>query len=375
MRIVTAIVLSAMTAFAASQAVSGPRLKSQVMPPAQRPAEVPSSGMASMTSSAPQMQALFNLPPPANLTSTLDYPQCSAHGGLGAGLACKASLPAGGMALIWNYPAKASITGFHIYEATLGPNPLRLIGTQALGASATILVLNQPPSGGWFNQRCYVVTAFNDKGDSGYSNVFCGENAKQMQTVSLSPTWRSSGLQNKTRLEEFGYAPDVPLVGYNYATNKGTVAINDYYLDDALRTGLIFDLSGLANAHIVSAHLRMEVDRTWTGKYQYPPVGVVGSGLPSSHSTSCTAKVFMGGDRWAKNTDWIEAGAQIAETGVVEGPDVRIDVTPAARAWTTGQENRGLVLEGEEENLTAFTEKGCVTQYFPDAFRLDVIYY
>jgi hypothetical protein len=326
MRIPTAIVVSIMALIAvsgatASAAVAGPRRPSAGMQPAQLPP--PSSGAtASVRQQPPQMLSQFNLPAPAHLMSTLDYPQCSAHGGLGAGLACKASLPAGGMALIWDYPAKAAITGFHIYQAT-SLETLKLIGTQALGASTTIWVLNQAPSGGYFSGGCYLVTAFNDKGESPYSNAFCGENAQTMQTLSLTPTVRTSGLQNKTLDEAFSYNPQLPLVGYNYTTVKGHIALNDYYLNDVLRTGLFFDMSALANAHIVSARLRMEVDRTWTGKYQYPPSDSLGWGLPSSHSTSCTDKILMGGDRWMKNADWIEAGAQIAETGVVEGPDIK----------------------------------------------------
>ena len=89
--------------------------------------------------------------------------------------------------------------------------------------------------------------------------------------------------------------------------------------------------------------------------------------LPDSHAKSCTAKILLGGDRWTKNTDWIEDGALIAETGVGNGPDIAVDVTKTVRAWASGQENRGFVLEGEEENLTAFTEKACVTQYFPES--------
>ena len=33
------------------------------------------------------------------------------------------------------------------------------------------------------------------------------------------------------------------------------------------------------------------------------------------------------------------------------------------------------MLEGEEENATAFTEKGCVTEYFPESISLEVLYY
>ncbi len=333
----------------------------------------PAGGSAVLNPHGAQVMALYNLPAPTGLANTVDNTVCSAHGGLGAGLACKASVPAGGLALVWNYPAGKKITGFHVYDINLGG--ATLVGTQALGAGTTIFILDKPPAGSDFSQHCYGVTAYNGRVDSDYSNVFCGSGAQQLQTTSLKPdAWRSSGLHNVTRQQEFSYDPQAPRVGYNYATYKGSSAIHDQYTNDALRTGLMFDLSSLRGAHIVSATLRMEVDRTWSGLYVYPS-SANGTDMPSDHETSCTAKYFLGRDRWVKNGDWIETGDEITETGVGDGPDIRLDLTRTVRAWLGGKENRGLVMVGEEENMTAFTEKGCVTQYFPDSFDLDVVYY
>ena len=51
------------------------------------------------------------------------------------------------------------------------------------------------------------------------------------------------------------------------------------------------------------------------------------------------------------------------QPGVATGPDVSYDVTQLVRDWANGSPNYGMVLLGDEENLDAFTERGCETTY------------
>jgi len=358
-------------------------------PPAGRPSMLP--GAQNAPRPAPGSATLHGghrtlaLAPPTGLTETSDYATCTAHGGLGAGLACKASLPRGGMALVWSYPA-AKITGFHVYALEIGAGEVfrTLFGSQDNGAGATIFIFDAAPPGGYFQDtsgflRCYAVTAYSGDVESDYlaGGAYCGAGHQSMQTVSLKPQWRSAGLHNVTKDPEFNYNPGMLLVGYNYATQKGSLSEDDYYVNDALRTGLLFDLGGLKAAHIVSARLKMEVKRTWTGNFLYQPSVQLGYGLASDHTTSCVAKIFQAKTRWWKaDGEWIDEGPAVQMPGGADGPDVSFDLTKLARSWASGEiDNKGLVLEGAEENLKAFTEAGCLTEYDPDSTVLEVTYY
>ncbi len=318
-----------------------------------------------------QYAKLPELPAPAHLDYTNDLQTCSIHGGLAGGLVCKALLPKGELALIWDYPSRAAITGFRVYS--LGLSGSSLIYTQANGPGATMYVVDPPPSGG-YGGACYAVTAFVGGRESAMSNPFCGNQARPVMLLNLTPTLRSSGRTNITKEAPRAFNASVPMVGFNYATWKPTLAQDDSYTNTLLRLGLLFDVSALKSRTIISARLRMEVKRTWTAGFDYQDLGLPGAPLPTSHSTSCTAKVFLAGDRWPENDDWIEEGPPVALDGAMEGPDIMIDVTRAARTWATGIRNDGIVLEGAEENATAFTEKGCVTEYFPESISLEVLY-
>jgi hypothetical protein len=383
----------------AAAAMAGPTFRPHAAFPTTAPATAPKTTLPSMTPAqnvprpAPGSAVMHGthrrlvLAPPTGLTETSDYATCTAHGGLGAGLACKASLPKGGMALVWSY-ASTKISGFHVYQVQIGSGPggvtRTLAGSQDNGAGATIFILDGAPPGGYFQDlsgaiRCYSVTAYSGDTESDYlaGGAYCGTNHLPMQTVSLKPYWRSAGLQNIAKQPETSYNPGRQLVGYNYSTDKADGLGADSYTDDALRTGLMFDLGGLRAAHIVSARLRMEVNRTWNGSFLYAREAV--SGVATDHSTSCIAKIFQAKTRWWKpeaGNDWIDEGAMVQMPGGADGPDVTFDLTKLVRSWASEEvENRGLVLEGAEENLKAFTEAGCMTEYVPDSTVLEVTYY
>jgi hypothetical protein len=370
------IVATITTAVVTLPAAAAPsqQMRPARVPPAQLPAPAPIPD-DTLHGGARFPLASLDLPAPTNLTNTNDYAQCTKHGGFGAGLACKASLPGGSMALIWQYPAQQKVIGFHVYILNVASPDKLLVDTQALGATTTIAIeAPQYPN----PDRCYAVTAYTASQESDLSNLFCQSGGIHlMQKTDLAAaTWRSSALLNITKTNETARTPVTPMVGYSYATTKGTLASGDFYQNFAMRTGVMFDVTPFGSQHIVSATLKLEVNRTWTNRFFLTETGAASDdSLPDSHAKSCIAKILQGGDRWTKNGDWIEDGALIAETGVSDGPDITVDVTKIVRAWASGQENRGIVLEGEEENLTAFTEKACVTQYFPESLQLEIVSY
>jgi len=52
-----------------------------------------------------------------------------------------------------------------------------------------------------------------------------------------------------------------------------------------------------------------------------------------------------------------------------------LDVTKIVAGWVNDpKQNFGMVLQGEEENLLAYTEKSCVTGYETNSIRLDIKY-
>jgi hypothetical protein len=70
----------------------------------------------------------------------------------------------------------------------------------------------------------------------------------------------------------------------------------------------------------------------------------------------------------------------VLSPGIVTGRTVSYDVKDIVIGWVNNFANnsfdfpKGFVLKGEEENLTAFTEKSCVTRYVPGSIRLEVTF-
>lgn len=361
-------------------AVAGPSRTHTGPAPA---AVIPGAGHAgpSVKTSMSDARQPMTLPAPDHLASTDDPTVCTAHGGLAAGLACKALLPQGRLALVWDYPAGSNVAGFHIFRVDGGQRTL--IYDQPNGAAAKAYVVDSPPQGGYAS-ACYAVTAYNVTDESASSTPFCGGQARTVQTLTLAPQyWRvatghhfkDTHLGNSENSGRDGQAAQTgqPTVGYSYATHKTVYGDKSLNLVD--RLGLKFDVAALvgANKRIVSARLQMTVDSAWTGSdsvfdTSYNPHP------PSEHRTSCAAKIGDGISYWENYADWIESTVE-ASPGVVNGPSLSLDVTRFVNAWVNqAHPNYGLVLQGEEENLDAFTEQSCWTTYVPGSIRLQIQY-
>jgi hypothetical protein len=327
---------------------------------------LPASGQMANQQNLAQLARM--LAAPTGVTSVTDPQLCTQHGGVGAGLACKALLPQGRLAMVWNWKAgETAAAGFHIYRVDNGQRSA--VGDQGNGGAVTVFIVDPPPADG-YTKACYAVTAFGGGQESDLSIPYCPGGGSTVQTASLRPTvLRSSHRMNSNGppQSDTSVSGDIT-VGYNYVTHKANL-VGDDWSNDAWRAGLLFDVSQAVNRKIISAHLKLSVSQAWvwSGASQLVPL----ASDPTDHSTSCAAKIAVGVDHWWNNNDWIDATTALTP-GLYKGPDFSMDVTAIVSGWANRGTNYGFVLEGEEENFNAFTEKGCVTRYVPRAALLEV---
>ncbi len=320
----------------------------------------------------------FLLPPPSGLTNADDPKICGAHGGVGAGLACKALLPLGRLALVWEYPARTDVIGFHIYR--VDGDQHALVAEQSNGAAVKAYVIDPPPEDG-YAAACYAVSAFSASQESSASSPFCGAQARLAQTLSLSPTavmssWMgssssSTGVSNGSTIRRD--VDNRPSVGFQHSTQKNV--FGDLASNTAYRLGIYFDISPVMHRKIRSARLQLEVASTWQGKGNIgaPFPHYQARDVPSDHQSSCAAILSEGTARWWNYTEWILDSP--VKSAAAQGPDISIDVTDIVNGWANDRrENFGFVLKGEDEDLTAFTERSCVTQYVPASLKLVIQY-
>jgi hypothetical protein len=342
----------------------------QVAPPPQQthPIYQPPPGLHQQT-----------LPPPIDLTSTTDEPTCSQHGGLGAGLACKAVFPLGQLVLVWSWPGHTPLTGYRVYRVDGGQRTL--VGSQTQGdgkAPYTIFIFQTVPTGGYAGE-CFAATAYSGGVESPLSAQFCvgGRSVVQVATLPASHM-RSLTLvrtitqqtaagcsmcvsgDTTTIINENTQATALPHVGYD--PNLGSVA----------RTGVYFDLTPYMYKTIKSARLNMSVQISATNA-----TSTDGSDL-TDHYTSCIAQIGVGMDQWWTFNDWFDVS--VVQTNVQQmGPEVSFDVTPIVQQWASGTTNNGFVLMGAADapgvnfqNFASGTD--CLTIYRADDVQLVVEY-
>ena len=373
MRIELTSCLAALVTFSAAMAAAAPRSElSAPRPSVERPTT------PAQTDRFSGRPALFFLPPPTGLAGADDPAICGAHGGIAAGLACKALLPLGRLALVWDYPARADVVGFHVYRVD-GAQRI-LVADQANGAAVRAYVIDPPPADGYAT-ACYAVSAYSTSQESAVSDAFCGAGARLTQTLTLAPIARlttfletnttSSGLNNGSRV--LHDTDDRPLVGDWHETDKNS--FGDFAGNAAYRLGLYFDITPVMHRRIRSARLQFEVDSAWNGDgvIHAPGPHMQAADVPTDHQTSCAAVLSEGTARWWNYKDWILDSP--VKSAAAQGPDIAIDVTDIVNGWAnSARPNFGFVLKSDDENMAAFTEKVCVTQYVPASFQLVIQY-
>ncbi len=336
----------------------------------------PAPGRDVIRGSAATTGAVLFPSPPSALSNTLDPVICSRHAGLAGALGCKAGLPLGMLALVWNYCSGCNADGFHLYRVDGGRH--ELVPTPNNGTGFTAALLDKPAGG--FNGRCYAVSAYAAGTESSPSNAYCAAGGSVQTTVTLRAsnvrswvqihTGNTGALAGLAQASLLGVIPlgsmtnsqglGVPVAGYVYRTNKSD--FGDSFYDLSSRAGVYFDVASLRGRSIASAKLRLKVSRTMSG-----------SKYTTADPNSCAANVGLGKDYWWTYSGPIQNADFAAGTspGIIVGPDVAIDVTRIVSAWASGSRaNYGFVLRNPSENLNAFTEDSCLTNFFDEALEV-----
>jgi len=319
---------------------------------------------------------------PTGLKSTLDQKTCNDHGGFAGGLACKAGLPNGMLALVWNYCSGCQADGFHLYRVDGGRRDA--VSIPANGTSVTIALLDVPSDG--FSGKCYAVTAYRGSAESALSAQFCVAGGSTIQTVSLTP--QHSRMSSKTAtagsnclspgVTGEGSSTKVFSVGYYHYVDPH----NDCDWHNSVdRSAFYFDVASIVHKTISSAHLHLRV--AWTSVYNGSPgKNYDFKNMLTDHSTSCVDSIGVGREYWWEYEDWI-AGDIVTSPGRYTGPDVSYDVTQIVKTWASGGSNFGIVLFGESEptdtylgrnRTNGFLSPSCQTSYDPSVVTLEVQY-
>jgi hypothetical protein len=310
---------------------------------------------------------------PAGAASTADPKTCTDHGGLGGGLACAALLPQGRLALVWSWAGTAA-DGFNVYRVDGGQRTR--VGRQANGKDVTLYVIDPVPADG-YSGKCYAVSAYRGAEESDLSAPACTDGGTAMQTATLTPGAADSstranqiqtGIADYPAGEIYVYDSGVYAAGYDYY--REVSFWGDFARSQFSRLAILFDTSPLSNKTIYTAHLKLTVATTKVNQDPDPKVN-------SDHSTSCVKRVGLAtANWWLYHGDWIEVPAATAPRIDQVGPNVDIDVTDFVRGWAQAPKtNFGIVLMGDNENLSTFTNAACRTAYDPASVQLQVQFF
>lgn len=146
--------------------------------------------------------------------------------------------------------------------------------------------------------------------------------------------------------------------GYLHDTNGNFGSNNQYeWRNEFYRAALRFHSTKLLHHQIVKATLNLRIFKTHVR-------GVHSANDHYTQATSCGTKVESGGSEWWTSTpgqvDIANPSVRIDPSGTSR---LHIDVTPIVAQWSKPQSNLGMVLAGDNEDLGAFTETICQTQY------------
>lgn len=147
-------------------------------------------------------------------------------------------------------------------------------------------------------------------------------------------------------------------VGYLHDTNgkddygNGYEARNEFY-----RSGLRFEVPHVISRPILKATLNLRIYKTHVrGTHSNPDY--------NNATRSCAIKAASAKSRWYSTGSFNDFGDPVVAVLPSGTQDMHIDITPLARSWATHPEtNFGLIMLGENEDLKAYTETICQTQF------------
>lgn len=177
-------------------------------------------------------------------------------------------------------------------------------------------------------------------------------------------TFQSRHIKFKSdKITDGSVALDIPgnalYAGYLHDTNgtyPGTrwdyESRNEFY-----RGTLRFHSTKLLHHEIIKATLNLTI-------YKTHKRGVHSANDHYTQTVSCGTKVESGlANWWTSPPGQVEAGAPVASISPSRTSRLHIDVTEIVAQWSKPQSNFGLVLLGDNEDLNAYTETICQTQY------------
>jgi hypothetical protein len=338
----------------------------------------------------PPKGIIFTVVPPApdSLTNTTDPPTCTNHAGFGGGLACLAGIPNGQLALIWNWtPVKGvpKVDGFNVYRVDGGQHTRVAQQNAKLdsGAVATLALLAKPSDG--FNGKCYVVTAYLGKGESGDSGYFCAggyQGGPIVESFNLAP----NNLRTVDHHYSYtGYGPGCGLsntgtgsrpglwVGFihSYVSAAGFTCGEDTFVD---QTAVSFNLGA---AGIILRNPKASVQSaTLTFKRTDGTQGSCLAGLRLAAADWTNATDLIPNTDYYTNIPWSPSGASVNAGGVViSGPNYSFAVSKPINDWAKGvTTNYGWVLTGGNEDTSGFHDNNqCESSYGGFALTINVV--
>lgn len=315
------------------------------------------------------------LPPPVSLTQAFTKDVCQAHGGTAGSIACYIGLPAGKVALVWDYPYSNPIDGFNLYRTGNGaPAPMTIhmltapkpIATQA-DPSWKFAVIDPPAPG-----ACFGVTAYHGTDESKQSVRFCLGPGGVPQVVSLNPD------RVGTMVEDWWYRLDTEVwkqsntqpfvrdllsisVGFTHTPNlwrdQAHTEISEYQ-NSLFRGYAHFNTAALSGHHIAQAQLHLIAGQTQ---------GVSGG-------QTCLAN-YGTADRLWNPGDKLHSTSSFGGSRY-QGPELRLDVTSIVQGWADSPgSNNGFTLDSDQPEVIynmIILGNTCLTP-FPTA-TLDVTY-
>jgi hypothetical protein len=326
----------------------------------------------------PNAHLVGPLPAPINLTQAFTKDVCQAHGGSAGSLACYIGLPAGKLALVWDYPYSDTTDGYNIYRADTAPSgPATvhmMIAPKPLAAQANpswkFVVLDAQKAG-----SCFAVTAYHGTTESARSVRLCIGEGGVAKTVSLNPdrigsmvadfyVWVDKSVQDNMYQNRVPFIRDLLYLDVGYSHNadlfrdQAHTQVSQY--TNSLFRGYVHFNTGILNGHqIAQAQLSLPGGTTQGG-----PSGQL-----------CLAHYGAADHLWNPG-DQLNATSQLGN-GPYQGPELHLDVTPLVQSWANSpSSNLGITMDGEQGLVIynmVIVSNTCLTS-FPKA-TLDVTYY
>jgi hypothetical protein len=327
---------------------------------------------------APAAHLPTPFPAPINLAQALTKEVCQAHGGSAGSVACYIGLPAGKLALVWDYPFPNKIDGYNVYRAdTAPPGPMAVRSLYAPKPIATqsdpswkFVVLDAQKAG-----SCFAVTAYHGSDESPRSVRFCIGEGGVAKMVSLNSdrigtmiadfyVWTDKSVQDNMYQNKSPFIRDLLNLNVGY-THRATLFRDQAHTQISQNTNSLYRGYVHFNTAQLSGHQIAQAQLSLIG-------GTTEGGSPGQ---LCLAH-YGSADRLWNPGDSLSSTSQLGN-GPYQGPDLHLDVTSLVQSWATSpSSNLGITMDGDTPlviyNMVILSST-CFTS-FPSA-TLDVTYY